>query len=162
MDEIGRGTSTEDGMSIAYAIMNYLRSSNAITLFSTHYHELTQLDTSGIQLLHMAVLEEKNTITFLRKAEKGVATSSYGIHVAKIAGLPRQIINEANSFMKKHFADYSALSSGDGNLFTSEAREITLADEIIDEISSFDTDSSTPLEALMFLSRLKEKIKEDK
>ena len=162
MDEIGRGTSTEDGMSIAYAIMNYLRSSNAITLFSTHYHELTQLDTSGIQLLHMAVLEEKNTITFLRKAEKGVATSSYGIHVAKIAGLPRQIINEANSFMKKHFADYSALSSGDGNLFTSDAKEITLADEIIDEISSFDTDSSTPLEALMFISRLREKIREDK
>ena len=162
MDEIGRGTSTEDGMSIAWAIMNYLRASNAITLFSTHYHELTQLDTSGIQLLHMAVLEEKNTITFLRKAEKGVATSSYGIHVAKIAGLPRQIINEANSFMKKHFADYSSLSSEDGNLFTSDARDITLSDEIIEEISDFDTDSSTPLEALMFISRLKEKIREDK
>ncbi len=161
MDEIGRGTSTEDGMSIAYAIMEYLRKAGAITLFSTHYHELTMLDTSGIQLLHMAVLEEKNQITFLRKAEKGVAASSYGIHVAKLAGIPREIINSANSFMKKHFADYS-LTSEEGSLFTSEARDMTLNDEIIEEINDFDTDSSTPLEALMFVSSLKRKIEEEK
>ncbi len=161
MDEIGRGTSTEDGMSIAYAIMEYLRKAGAITLFSTHYHELTMLDTSGLQLLHMAVLEEKNQITFLRKAEKGVAASSYGIHVAKLAGIPREIINSANSFMKKHFADYS-LSTEEGSLFTSEGKDMTLTDEIIEDISDFDTDSSTPLEALMFISELKRKIKEDK
>ncbi len=161
MDEIGRGTSTEDGMSIAYAIMEYLRKTGAITLFSTHYHELTMLDTSGIQLLHMAVLEEKNQITFLRKAEKGVAASSYGIHVAKLAGIPREIINSANSFMKKHFADYS-IASDEGSLFTSEGRDMTAADELIEMISDFDTDSSTPLEALMFIEELKKKIRQDK
>ena len=161
MDEIGRGTSTQDGMSIAYAIMNYLKRSGAITLFSTHYHELTMLDTTGIQLLHMAVLEEKNQITFLRKAEKGVATSSYGIHVAKLAGIPREIINEANSFMKKHFADYSVISE-EGNLFTSDSHDITLFDEIIDTLSAFDENSSTPLEALMLVSELKKKIEDDK
>ncbi len=161
MDEIGRGTSTEDGMSIAYAIMEYLRKSGAITLFSTHYHELTMLDTSGIQLLHMAVLEEKNQITFLRKAEKGVAASSYGIHVAKLAGIPREIINSANSFMKKHFADYS-MRGDEGSLFTTEGRDMTATDELIEMITDFDTDSSTPLEALMFIEELKKKIKEDK
>ena len=98
MDEIGRGTSTQDGMSIAYAVMAYLRTLGAITLFATHYHELTMLDTSGMQLLHMSVLEEKNTITFLRKAEPGAAASSYGIHVAKLAGVPREVIKEAVQF----------------------------------------------------------------
>ena len=161
MDEIGRGTSTEDGMSIAYAIMEYLRASNAITLFSTHYHELTMLDTSGIQLLHMAVLEEKNQITFLRKAEKGVAASSYGIHVAKLAGIPRSVINSANSFMKKHFADYS-LSSDEGSLFTGEGRDMTIKDEIFDAVSEYDCDKSTPLEALMFISELKRKIDDER
>ncbi len=161
MDEIGRGTATEDGMSIAYAIMNYLKKANAITLFSTHYHELAYLDNSGVQLLHMAVLEEKNQITFLRKAEEGVAKSSYGIHVARLAGLPREIINEANSFMKKHFADYS-LFNEEGNLFTQEATPLTLTDDIIDEIEAFDLDQSTPLEALMLLGELKKKIEEEK
>ncbi len=161
MDEIGRGTSTEDGMSIAYAIMNYLKSTGAVTLFSTHYHELGSLDTSGIQLLRMAVLEEKNQITFLRKAEKGVSQSSYGIHVAKLAGIPREIINDASSFMKKHFVDYS-LSSEEGNLFSEEPNIVTLGDEIIQLIEDFNTDSSTPLEALMFINTLKEKIEEEK
>ncbi len=161
MDEIGRGTATEDGMSIAWAIMNYLKKENAITLFSTHYHELAYLDNSGVQLLHMAVLEEKNQITFLRKAEEGVAKSSYGIHVARLAGLPREIINQANSFMKKHFADYS-LFNEEGNLFTSEVSPLTLTDDIIDELEAFDLDKSTPLEALMLIGELKKKIEEER
>lgn len=158
MDEIGRGTSTQDGMSIAYAIMQYLIKKSPITLFSTHYHELTMLDTSGIQLLHMAVLEDKNQIIFLRKAEKGVAASSYGIHVAKLAGLPREVINEANSFMHKHFADYS-LNSDEESLFSQKSDEITLKDEIFDEVNSFDPNSSSPLECLLFINELKNKIK---
>ena len=93
MDEIGRGTSTQDGMSIAYAIMEYLKKSGAVTLFATHYHELTMLDTSDIALLHMDVKEEKGSVIFLRKAVEGVAASSYGIHVAKLAGMPRSVVN---------------------------------------------------------------------
>ncbi len=160
MDEIGRGTSTEDGMSLAYAIMNYLIKTNAITLFSTHYHELTMLDTRGIQLLHMAVLEEKNRITFLRKAESGVSKSSYGLHVAKLAGIPREIIQEASSFMKRHFADYS-FNSEEGNLFLDYDTSNPGYSEIIDEIESYDLNSSTPLEAMSFISKLKKILEEE-
>ncbi len=159
MDEIGRGTSTQDGMSIAYAVMEYLKKLGAITLFATHYHELTMLDTSGMQLLHMAVLEERNSITFLRKAEPGAAASSYGIHVAKLAGLPREVVKEATSFQKKHFADYS-FDTSQGDLFIdgSEESEESAGDTAIEELSSFDVDSSTPLEALMFIRDLKTKL----
>lgn len=160
MDEIGRGTSTEDGMSIAYAVMGYLRSLGCITLFATHYHELTLLDTSGIQLLHMAVREERNTITFLRKAEPGVSASSYGIHVAKLAGIPRDVIKEASSFQRRHFADY-AFDSSQGDLFIDYSdKEGSEGSEILRDIVAFDTDSSTPLEALMFLSEIKKRLGE--
>ena len=161
MDEIGRGTSTQDGMSIAYAVMQYLKKLSAITLFATHYHELTMLDTSGMQLLHMSVLEEKNTITFLRKAEPGAATSSYGIHVARLAGLPREVVKEAMLFQKRHFADYS-FDTAQGDLFidsSSDVNENPLS-EMIADIDAFNPDTSTPLEALMFVTALKRKLKE--
>ena len=159
MDEIGRGTSTQDGMSIAYAVMVYLRKLGAITLFATHYHELTMLDTEGMQLLHMAVAEEKNSITFLRKAEPGAAASSYGIHVAKLAGLPRDVIREASSFQKKHFADYS-FDSAQGDLFmdSGEERDESVLEEAAEEILAFDPDSSTPLQALLLLSDLRRRL----
>ena len=159
MDEIGRGTSTEDGMSIAYAVMEYLKKVGCITLFATHYHELTLLDTSGLQLLHMAVREEKNTITFLRKAEPGVSASSYGIHVARLAGLPREVIKEASSFQRRHFADY-AFDTAQGDLFIdSSCKDESDEEGIIREIEAFDTDSSTPLDALMFISELKKRLR---
>ena len=106
----------------------------------------------------MAVREEKNTITFLRKAEPGVSASSYGIHVAKLAGLPREVIKEASSFQKRHFADYS-FDTQQGDLFidSSEHSE-SEAEAILKDIEAFDTDSSTPLEALMFISELKRRI----
>ena len=159
MDEIGRGTSTEDGMSIAYAVMQYLRALGPITLFATHYHELTLLDTSGIQLLHMAVREEKSTIAFLRKAEPGVSASSYGIHVARLAGVPRQVIRDAQTFQRKHFADYS-FDTGQGDLFidSQPAAEESIADEVLAEVDAFNPETSTPLDALIFISDLKRKI----
>lgn len=107
MDEIGRGTSTQDGMSIAYAVMRNLIDLSSKTLFATHYHELTMLDTTGIQLLTLEVAEHRNTIVFLRKIRKGVANSSYGLHVARLAGVPAEVIKEASVFQKQHFADYS-------------------------------------------------------
>ena len=159
MDEIGRGTSTEDGMSIAYAVMQYLRALGPITLFATHYHELTLLDTSGIQLLHMAVREEKSTIAFLRKAEPGVSASSYGIHVARLAGVPREVIRDAQTFQRKHFADYS-FDTGQGDLFidSQPAAEESIADEVLAELDAFNPETSTPLDALIFISDLKRKI----
>ncbi len=161
MDEIGRGTSTQDGMSIAYAVMQYLRQLGSITLFATHYHELTMLDTSGMQLLHMAVLEERSSITFLRKAEPGAAASSYGIHVAKLAGLPASVVREATLFQKRHFADYS-FDSAQGDLFIDSEDDGDEGgfEDIAAEIEAFDTDSSTPLEALMLINSLKERLRQ--
>ncbi|MCI7605989.1 MAG: DNA mismatch repair protein MutS [Spirochaetales bacterium] len=161
MDEIGRGTSTQDGMSIAYAIMEYLKKSGAITLFATHYHELTMLDTSDMSLLHMDVKEEKGSVIFLRKAVEGVAASSYGIHVAKLAGMPRGVINEALSFQKKHFEDYSSFSD-QGSLFASneDVFDTTAENECAQAIMDFDLDQSTPLDALILIGELKKKLEE--
>ena len=146
-------------MSIAYAVMQYLRALGPITLFATHYHELTLLDTSGIQLLHMAVREEKSTIAFLRKAEPGVSASSYGIHVARLAGVPREVIRDAQTFQRKHFADYS-FDTGQGDLFidSQPAAEESIADEVLAELDAFNPETSTPLDALIFISDLKRKI----
>ncbi len=158
MDEIGRGTSTEDGMAIAYSIMQYLKDLGAITLFATHYHELTSFDTYGMQLLTLEVAEEKNSIVFLRKAVKGVATSSYGIHVAKLAGIPKEVVRNAVAFQKRHFEDFS--SSQQQSLFTSDGPEEVASDDgdIAGRIRDFDIENSSPLEALLFLSDLKKEL----
>lgn len=162
MDEIGRGTSTQDGMSIAYAIMQYLLELNCVTLFATHYHELTMLDTSGMQLLTLEVVQDKKEITFVRKVINGVAESSYGLHVARLAGVPQSVIKLAASFQKQHFADY-ALSDGKDqlDLFTdTSAMDDDFRTHIIDELADFDVTSSTPLEAMMLISRLQNEVRE--
>ena len=164
MDEIGRGTSTQDGMSIAYAIMQHLYHLNAITLFATHYHELTMLDTSGMALLTLEVVQDKRNITFVRKVIKGVATSSYGLHVAKLAGVPQSVIKCAAAFQKQHFADYQlSTNTSQLDLFVdTTALSEDFKSEIIDELSDFDLSSSTPIEAMMLLSKLQKKIEESR
>ncbi|MBQ7644242.1 MAG: DNA mismatch repair protein MutS [Spirochaetales bacterium] len=162
VDEIGRGTSTQDGMSIAYAIMKSLIEKGAKTLFATHYHELTMLDTSGIRLLTLDVLEEKGSVTFLRKVKDGVANSSYGIHVAKMAGVPAAVVRDAKSFQSRHFADYSM---NQGSLFTSDAEyeenPQSSESEIRSELRAINLDEITPMQALIILSRLKELSEQD-
>lgn len=160
MDEIGRGTSTEDGMSIAYAIIEYLKNLDAITLFSTHYHELTRFDTYQMQLITLQVEENKDDIVFLRKAVNGVATSSYGIHVAKLAGLPKQVLRSAITFQKTHFADYE-MKDRQGDLFIASEIEFNEEDdEILEEIRDYDVDNSTPVDALNFIIELKKRLSE--
>ena len=158
VDEIGRGTSTQDGMSIAYAIMKSLIEKGAKTLFATHYHELTMLDTTGIRLLTLDVREEKGSVTFLRKVKDGVANSSYGIHVARMAGVPATVVRDAKSFQGRHFADYSM---SQGSLFTSDADydepSQTEDSEVIKELRAINLDEMTPMQALILLSKLKEK-----
>ena len=160
MDEIGRGTSTQDGMSIAYAIMQHLFNLGCITLFATHYHELTMLDTSLMQLLTLEVIQDKNDIHFVRKVVDGVAQSSYGLHVAKLAGLPQSLIKTASIFQKQHFASYNVFNNNEQlDLFTDtseiESKEV---DKILDSIMDFDVSSSTPIEALLLLSKLQSEI----
>ncbi|MBQ7508056.1 MAG: DNA mismatch repair protein MutS, partial [Spirochaetales bacterium] len=163
VDEIGRGTSTQDGMSIAYAVMKNLIAKGAKTLFATHYHELTMLDTSGIRLLTLDVLEENGSVTFLRRIKEGVANSSYGIHVARMAGVPASVVRDAKTFQNRHFADYSM---SQGSLFTSDASPDDSAGssealsgpaaEIVKTLLSLNPDELTPMQALIHLSKLKE------
>ena len=161
MDEIGRGTSTQDGMSIAYAIMMYLQRLGCITLFATHYHELTLIDTSSMQLLTLEVSQERNDIVFLRKVVEGVAQSSYGLHVARMAGIPTSVIREASGFQKRHFADYRMDIFADQlDLFVDTSRAGDQdKDRILDEIVDFDLSSSTPLEAMVMMGRLQDEVK---
>ena len=170
MDEIGRGTSTQDGMSLANAFMKHLVEVNCKTLFATHYHELTLLDTSNVKLLTLAVEEKGKDITFLRKVIDGIANSSYGLHVAKLAGVPANILKEAERFQKKHFGEYT-IKNNQMDLFSmAQLEEFENCEDIIDnslenseiikELEEYDLTRSTPIQALLFLEKLKNKIEE--
>jgi DNA mismatch repair protein MutS len=113
LDEVGRGTATFDGLSIAWAVVEHLQKhTRARTLFATHYHELTELADllTGVQNVHVSVKETPNEIIFLRRVEPGSADKSYGIEVARLAGLPRSVIERAREVLKKHEQSEHALS----------------------------------------------------
>ncbi len=164
LDEIGRGTSTQDGMSLAYGVMESLVEKRVKTLFATHYHELTMLDVSAKQLLTLAVAEVKQKILFLKRVQEGVADSSYGLHVAKMAGIPPEVVKKAALFQKQHFADYSfATTNQQLDLFTDiVVSEVSpLVNEVVERLKGFQTAESTPLQALNFLEELKSILEED-
>ena len=165
MDEIGRGTSTQDGMSLAYAMMRFLMEKSIKTLFATHYHELTMLDNQSLQLLTLDVAESQQKIVFLRKIRSGVANSSYGLHVARMAGIPPQVIKAASVFQKKHFHDYSlGVDSLQLDLFKGEkvddesmpASTQAYDRMILDRIRDFPLEESTPMQAMRFLEELRD------
>jgi DNA mismatch repair protein MutS len=159
MDEIGRGTSTQDGMSIAYAVMRTMVEMKVKTLFATHYHELTMLDTTGMQLLTPSVAETRRNIVFLRKIQPGVANSSYGLHVAKMAGIPSHVVRQAADFQRQHFADYALKgNSPQLDLFTGDSvsQPVDLLYEpIAEQIRSYQLELSTPLDTMHFVENLK-------
>ncbi len=160
MDEIGRGTSTQDGMSIAYAVMRKMVELKTCTLFATHYHELTMLDTEGMQLLTLAVKEYRKDIIFLRKVIEGIANSSYGLHVAKMAGMPKDVLQTASYFQQNHYASYSFGSNTPQlDLFTSHPNE-SESNPLKDMIEAFPLENSTPMQAMLFVEELK-KVLED-
>lgn len=164
VDELGRGTSTQDGMSIAYAVMQQLMKIGSKTLFATHYHELARIDTTDLQLLTLQVTEMGSEIHFLRKVMEGIANSSYGLNVAKMAGVGREVLKQARNFQKQHFADYdlqnlqpdlfSAVEDESGVYSTISEQE----EEVLDLLQSFSLDQSSPVEALLFLKKLQEKL----
>ena len=173
MDEVGRGTSTEDGLSIAWAVSEYLL--NALkckTLFATHYHELTRLNHPALRLLCMEVSEENDKITFLRKIKEGASENSYGIHVASLAGVPQSVIRRANEILESlHSSDSSgtgvnvenvatAQSVSEKSLEKSASMPGLFSDEelVLDEILSCDPDDMTPRQALDLVSRWKKSL----
>ncbi len=165
MDEVGRGTSTEDGLAIARAVSEYLLDTiGCKTFFATHYHELSRMEHDRLKMLCMDVLEQNGSVVFLRKVKEGVTENSYGIHVAKLAGIPQNVIDRANVIL----AHIQALAA-DNPIILENLPEKTaqaspapvnpglFSDEeiIISEILSTDTDNLTPLSALQTIARWK-------
>ena len=164
LDEIGRGTSTYDGISIAWAIAEYLHDNPAQpkTLFATHYHELNEMSDSlpRIKNFNVSVKELKDNVLFLRKLEQGGSAHSFGIHVAKMAGMPQTVILKAQKLLKKLEKNHS----GEELLGKTLKEDLQLSifnlddpllEEIKNEILSLDINTLTPVEALMKLNEIK-------
>ncbi len=165
LDEVGRGTSTYDGLAIAWAAVEYLHARvRAKTLFATHYFELTELadQLSGVKNYHVSVKETGGGIVFLRKVEPGAADRSYGIEVAKLAGLPNEVILRARDVLAEHeFAEQQAtahLSPGATPPPTQLTIFTPLSQPVLEKLREVDLNRLTPLEALNLLAELKKEI----
>ena len=167
MDEIGRGTSTYDGLSIAWAIVEYLvneENKKAKTLFATHYHELTMLEElDGVKNYKVSVEEYKDEIIFMKKVIEGSAESSYGIYAAKIAGAPNKVIKRASEILKKLENEASVQfdnielnkSSEILPLYNNANEEIIKESEIEKEIKELNINEITPIDAINLISKWK-------
>ena len=169
LDEVGRGTSTYDGLAIAWAAVEYLHSrTRAKALFATHYFELTELgdQLSGVKNFHVAVKETGNGIVFLRKVEPGAADRSYGIEVAKLAGLPEEVVRRAREVLAEHESAEAELSEHLSNLGAESplprAAQLTiftpLSQPVLERLREVNLDRLTPLDALNLLSELKKQV----
>lgn len=168
-DELGRGTATYDGMSLAQAILEYISTSiHALTLFSTHYHELTKLDKKypNIKNVYVSAIENGDSITFLHKVKEGSIDKSYGVHVAKLAKMPECIITRANEILSQY--ETGKKKSGlvtnkvqlAMDLFNDNEKKNT-DDTLTKKIKELDPINMTPLEALNYLYKLKEDLKKE-
>ncbi len=165
LDEIGRGTSTYDGISIAWAISEYLHhhKSKPKTLFATHYHELNQMADSfeRIKNFNVSIKEENNQILFLRKLIPGSSEHSFGIHVAKMAGMPKDVLDKANDMLKQ--LEYSRSSKElTVNAISPQLQFFDINDPLLEEVRKelvdLNLDELTPIEAMLKLNELKRKI----
>ena len=165
-DELGRGTATYDGMSLAQAILEYIHDNiKAKTMFSTHYHELTDLKNTlpNLKNVHVSAKEEDGTITFLHKIKSGAVDKSYGIHVASLALLPKSLIKRAEEILEtyeqkekkeNHFTQTSLF-------FDQEEKESQKESDIEKELEKLNPLEMTPIEALNKLYELKNKLKKN-
>ena len=166
-DEVGRGTSTFDGMSIARAIIEYTcsRKIGAKTLFATHYHELTVMEDEieGIVNYNIAAKKRGDSITFLRKIVRGSTDDSYGIEVAKLAGIPNEVIKRAKEVLASVEKTAKALSTSEREEEERDDTLITLDDcvneQVIEELKAVDLNMLSPYEAMSFLFDLKKRLK---
>ena len=172
LDEIGRGTSTYDGLSIAWAVVEYISNPKLIggkTLFATHYHELTELEGQipGVHNYCIAVKEQGDDIVFLRKIIKGGADRSYGIQVAKLAGVPEAVLERAREIAEQ--LNDSDISQNAKNIEVKKEKKSTEnmqlsffmdnnESEVLNQIKALDISNMTPMKALLFLSEIQEKL----
>jgi len=171
MDEIGRGTSTYDGISIAWAIVEYLHNhqkSKSKTLFATHYHELNQLAgvLTRVQNFHIAVKELNDQVIFLRKIVSGGTEHSFGIHVAQMAGMPNQVILRSNEILKLLEKEKGGVAEAEIlsnlpthnfqlNLFEADPR----IEQLMSQLRGVDVNNISPVDALVKLNELKKLLK---
>jgi DNA mismatch repair protein MutS len=165
LDEVGRGTATFDGLSIAWAVVEHLhKNARPRTLFATHYHELTELERllPGVKNVHVAVREAGSEIVFLRRVEPGTADKSYGIEVARLAGLPAEVIARAREVLAEHEKSEHQLSEelspGAGAAATQPMMFAPVNQEVIDALRAADLDHLKPIEALNLLAALKKQL----
>ncbi len=170
-DEIGRGTATYDGMALAQAIIEYLHDHvHAKTLFSTHYHELTALADSldKLENVHVGAVEENGNLVFLHKMMPGPADKSYGIHVAKLAGLPSSLLDRADKILTHledtapdHAAQPAAKPAEEEaqlSLFPTEPVK-PKANPVLKKLEKFDLMAATPMDAMNLLYDLQKQLK---
>jgi DNA mismatch repair protein MutS len=168
LDEVGRGTSTYDGLAIAWAAVEYLHARvRAKTLFATHYFELTELaeQLSGVKNYHVSVKESDGSVVFLRRVEPGAADRSYGIEVAKLAGLPNEVVVRAREVLAEHESAERRLSehlTPGSSEVPGRPTQLTiftpLSQPVLDKLREVDLNRLTPLEALNLLAELKRQI----
>ena len=169
LDEIGRGTSTYDGLSIAWAVVEYIANKEkcgAKTLFATHYHELTELEAQieGVRNYSIAVKEKGEDVIFLRKIVKGGTDESYGVHVARLAGVPKEVTKRANEILRglerKSILGKKNLEKENKKVATGQLDmyNYKLA-ELAHEIDKINLNELTPIDALNILVKMKDKIK---
>ena len=169
LDEIGRGTSTYDGISIAWAIAEYLHQhpSKAKTLFATHYHELNEMSEQfeRIKNFNVSVKETKDSVLFLRKLVEGGSAHSFGIHVAKMAGMPQFVIQKANKMLKKLEESHNVIPTAEVVKNVQKEMQLSffdmndpLLEELKEDLLSLDINTLTPVEALMKLNEMRKRV----
>jgi DNA mismatch repair protein MutS len=169
LDEVGRGTSTFDGLSIAWAVVESLHSgARPRTLFATHYHELTELEQllPGVKNVHVAVQEAGSEIIFLRRVEPGSANKSYGIEVARLAGLPGEVISRAREILRRHEQSEEKLShelspgagSGGAAIPLRQTAFTAIDESVLEALRRAEIDRLTPLEAMNLLAALQKQL----
>lgn len=161
MDEVGRGTSTEDGLSIAWAVSEYLLNViKAKTFFATHYHELTRLVHPSLQLLCLDVLEQSGQVVFLKRIKEGATTNSYGIHVAKLAGIPDSVIKRAENVLATLQKDTPVTIENEKPEKPKLTMPSLFSEEelVLEEILSVNPDDMTPFQALQAIAKWKSRL----
>jgi DNA mismatch repair protein MutS len=165
LDEVGRGTATFDGLSIAWAVVEALHTgARPRTLFATHYHELTELEQllPGVRNVHVSVQEAGSEIIFLRRVEAGSANKSYGIEVARLAGLPNEVISRAREILRRHEQSEekltAELSPGAGVAVQEQTHFAAIDASVVEALRSADLNKLTPLEAMNLLAALQKQL----
>ena len=159
LDEVGRGTSTYDGLSIAWAVIEFLTERiGAKTLFATHYHELTELESTqaGVKNYKVTVRELGGNVVFLRKIARGGANRSFGIEVASLAGVPKEVTDRAKSILRT--LEKKGLSNLPAQAETAYEEEPVRVSEVEEILRETDVNTLSPMQALLLLSDLKEKL----